>query len=77
MTCSTCTESSKQIDPIYFSLSVPLHARGWITEPKLYVLFEAPTTRSLTLRLIIADLNGRQVSDEYNNHTSGYTGLYS
>lgn len=65
MTCSTCTESSKQIDPIYFSISVPLHARGWITEPKLFVLFEAPTTRSLTLRVVIADLNGKAVSDEY------------
>ncbi|MEM1831907.1 MAG: hypothetical protein QXJ97_10305, partial [Desulfurococcaceae archaeon] len=61
MTC--CSEN--RVDPIYFSLSVPLHARGWITEPKLYVLFESPITSALTLRVVIADLNGRQVSDEY------------
>ncbi len=64
MACGTCAEN-KQTDPIYFSISVPIHARGWITEPKLYVLFESPITSALTLRVVIADLNGRQVSDEY------------
>ncbi|MEM4675234.1 MAG: hypothetical protein QXM12_02980 [Nitrososphaerota archaeon] len=77
MTCSTCTESSKQIDPIYFSISVPLHARGWITEPKLFVLFEAPTTRSLTLRVVIADLNGKAVSDEYSTTIPAGTRVFS
>ncbi|MEM1832344.1 MAG: hypothetical protein QXJ97_12555 [Desulfurococcaceae archaeon] len=63
MECGTCTEN--RVDPIYFSISMPVHARGWITEPKLYVLFESPTTRALTLNVFIGDLNGKQISDVY------------
>ncbi|MEM4976074.1 MAG: hypothetical protein QXT64_01975 [Desulfurococcaceae archaeon] len=74
--CSTCTDSMKA-DPVYFSISVPLHARGWITEPRLYVFFDSPTTRSLTLRVVIADLNGKPVSDEYSTTIPAGTQVFT
>lgn len=74
--CSTCTERTKA-DPIYFSLSVPVHAQGWITEPRLYVFFDSPTTRSLTLRVVIADLNGKPVSDEYSTTIPAGTQVFT
>ncbi|MEM4004637.1 MAG: hypothetical protein QXM43_03255 [Desulfurococcaceae archaeon] len=74
--CSTCTESTKA-DPIYFSISVPVHARGWITEPRLYVLFESPTTSALTLNVTIADLNGKAVSDTYSTTIPAGTRIFT
>jgi gas vesicle protein len=40
-------------------------ASGWITEPKLVVIFYPPADRILTLRFALFDANGYKITDEY------------
>ncbi|MEM1831989.1 MAG: hypothetical protein QXJ97_10725 [Desulfurococcaceae archaeon] len=72
MECGSCTENRVN----YFSISMMVHARGIMTEPKLYVLFDKPTSEDLTLSVYIGDLSGRQISDVYTTTIPAGTGLF-